>query len=111
MVYIICSIGVVFSVLFHIFVREPNLDKSLNEKNSLYGSTGQLIIGNVYRCKSPSFSYFESKENKIEHLEQKTDKQTVSKSEKDKIMDGKTNKCWDWFKNINFFKVVRITIY
>jgi hypothetical protein len=107
-VYIISLIGVVFSVLFHIFVREPNLH--LNENNSLYGSTGELIIGNVYRCKSSSFSYFESKEHKSEQLEQKSDKQTVSKSEKDKIIDGKTNKCSDWFKNIDFYKVVGIII-
>ncbi len=110
MVYIISSIGVVFSVLFHIFVREPNLHNSLTGNNSLYESTGELIIGNVYRCKSPSFSYFESKEHKSEHLEQKNDKQTVSKSEKDKIIDRKTNKCSDWLKNINFYKVVRIII-
>jgi hypothetical protein len=113
-VYIICSIGVVFSVLFHIFVGEPNLHNSLteNHNHSVYDSTGELILSNVYRSKSPSFSYYEENENKTqidEYFKNKRNKQTILKSENDKTVDQKTNIWSDWFKNINFYKVVRMT--
>jgi hypothetical protein len=100
--------------IFHIFVREPKLYKSLTENDLLYGSTGKSILSNVFRSKSLSFSYCEDKENKSkidECFEDKRKKQTILKSENDKIVDRKTNIWSDWFENINFYKVVRITIY
>ncbi|XP_054163893.1 major facilitator superfamily domain-containing protein 12-like [Oppia nitens] len=111
--YIVCGIGVVFSILFHIFVKEvDNSCSSGSPNSSLYGSSDDLVDNNTYRKRSDSDSSIK-KDSKDIYKSDSNKNDDIFKISGDNPELGTTAcnrqyKWSDWLKNINFYKVAYI---
>jgi hypothetical protein len=98
--YIVCSIGIVFSILFHVFVHEPKIPKVISRRRSIYrnrspsGGSGTL----------PSFMGIID-ENKMESSMDSV----IVESEKSDY--EKKDKNWSaWLKSLTFYQIVSANI-
>ena len=123
MVHLISVIGVIFSILFHIFVREPSYGETLEYRASLGSDHFQDQKEAIYRerassCYSVNLSEFGSNKNmsKIDKIliTNRANENRVSLLEPDiqiefKNEKNKKQKIWsDWFKSINFWRMCLI---
>jgi len=124
-VHLISVIGIIFSILFHIFVREPSYEETLQLRQALEDDQLEDQQTVVYReragsCYSTNLSEFGSNKNlgKTDKnlLENRLFKKRVSllepeiKVEKTKpLKRNRKQKIWsDWFRSINFWQMCLI---
>lgn len=123
-VHLISVIGVIFSILFHIFVQEPSYGKTLQYRKSLGNDHFENQKTDIYRerassCYSVNLSEFGSHKN-ISQIDKiiisnKANENRVSLLEPDIQIEFNTNKrdkkqkIWsDWLKSINFWRMCLI---
>jgi len=114
-VYIVCAIGVVFSILFNVFVKEVKASTpTTNTSNqSLYNSSDDLVNNNQYRKRVCSVSSVYECKGKDECLKDYTTSKTSFPSGNTEIGNIKSSNAYkwsDWLKNLNFYKIVWILI-
>ncbi len=126
MVHLISVIGVIFSILFHIFVREPSFEETLKLRQALGDNDFDDKKSAIFReragsCYSVNLSEFGSNKNigKTDNtlLESRLYPNRVSLLEPDiKVEDNikttgrnRKQKIWsDWLKSINFWQMASI---
>lgn len=100
-----CAIGIVFSFLFHIFVKEPDSNNQNNNTNNCENKSDDIWKASVYRMRSHSGdrsnlpSFCAMKRNRP--LEDGLNNNNPNEQNKN------DNKKWsDWLKTSIFYKVV-----
>lgn len=133
MVHLISVIGIIFSILFHMFVREPSYDETIRRRLSLSEVNVDDKLS-VYKTRALSgtslnASEFGSKQNlgenkntllkdtslledkrkslldDEEHEHQFDDDEKCTKIQIPKVYKPKFKKWSDWLKSINFWKM------
>jgi hypothetical protein len=125
-VHLISVIGIIFSILFHIFVREPSFEETLQSRQVLEDNDFDDKKLAIFReragsCYSVNLSEFGSNKNigKTDNtlLESRLYPKRVSLLEPDikvknnikTIVINRNQKIWsDWLKSINFWQMVLI---
>ena len=122
MVHLISVIGVIFSILFHLFVREPSHVKTMQYRESLgsdhfEGQRAAIFRERAGSCYSVNVAGFGSNKNisKIDKImiTNRANENRVSLLEPDiKVefsTERKNQKIWsDWLKSINFWRMCLI---